>query len=72
MTLEERVEKLEGDFQLSNTPSIHQSRGTLEYIGATEKLTERITKLEEQVNDLDVMVLSIKGMLEETLEILKQ
>lgn len=65
MTLEERVGKLEEDFRLSNTADIHRSRGALEHIGATEKLTERVAKLEAHLSELDVMVLAVHAAIKD-------
>lgn len=71
MEMSEHVALLEQNVQGSFKAKDHIAKGLFRVIEGCEKLTERVTKLEGAVKDLDVMVLSIKAMLEETLEILK-
>lgn len=71
MTLEERVDKFEEAVGLIRGAMEAMTKGGIQNAEGGLKLCERVTTLEGQVRDLDVMVLSIRGMLEETLEILK-
>ncbi len=59
MTLEERVGKLETRLTETNRGGLHLAKGAQAHSQVLEDVEKRVTKLEAQLAELDVMVLAI-------------